>query len=85
MRIFTFIFLGYLIINVLSTEILRKDGSVKTRDGYIIFDSSEFLIGDTMYFEIESSSIVLIIYIINIMMILIILILVIRIFIKCIL
>ena len=56
MRIFTFIFLGYLLINILSIEILRKDGSVKTRDGYIIFDSSEFLIGDTMYFEIESSS-----------------------------
>ena len=82
MRIFTFIFLGYLIINVLSTEILRKDGSVKTRDGYIVFDSSEFLVGDTMHFE---APVVMIIYIINIMMILIILILVIRIFIKCIL
>ena len=56
MRIFTFIFLGYLIINILSIEILRKDGSKKTRDGYIVFDSSEFLVGDTMHFEIESSS-----------------------------
>ena len=51
-----FIFLGYLIINVLSTEILRKDGSVKTSDGYIIFDSSEFLIGKTIHFEIKSKS-----------------------------
>ena len=56
MRIFTFIFLGYLIINLLSIEILRKDGSKKSTDGYIVFDSSEFLVGDTMHFEIESSS-----------------------------
>ena len=50
MRIFIFIFLDYVIINVLSTEILIKDGSVKTSEGYIIFDSSEFLIGKTMHF-----------------------------------
>lgn len=52
-NIFLFLFLGNLIINILSTEILKKNGSIKTKDEFV-FESKEFSIGDKMYFTIKS-------------------------------
>ena len=53
-KINSFLIFFYLIINVLSVEILQKDKSIKTDNNYIIFDSSQFAIGDKMYFELDS-------------------------------
>ena len=49
-----FLFFGYLIINVLSIEILQKYKSIETSDIRIAFDSSEFEEGKKMYFEFKT-------------------------------
>lgn len=56
MKYFQIYFYFYIIINVLSQEILKKDGSIKTNNGYVIFDSSTFVNGDEMYFELDAKS-----------------------------
>ena len=54
---FYFFFINiYLIINVLSIQILKKDESIKTDNNYVIFDSSQFAIEDEMYFELKAKS-----------------------------
>ena len=50
----SFIFLGWLIINVLSFEILQKYGTLKTWDDHIVFESKDFSIGDEMYFSLKT-------------------------------
>ena len=49
-----FLFFSFIIIDILSYDELKKYESIKTSASYILFDSSEFLEGESMYFEIES-------------------------------
>ena len=49
-----FLFFGYLIINVLSIEILQKYKSIETNDIRIAFNASEFEEGKKMYFEFKT-------------------------------
>lgn len=49
-----FLFFSFIIIGILSYDELKRYESIKTSDSYILFDSSEFLEGESMYFEIES-------------------------------
>ena len=50
------IFLGWLIIKVLSIEILQKYGSIKTYGDHIVFESNDFSIGEKMYFSFKTVS-----------------------------
>ena len=55
-KFYFFLIYFYLILHVFSVEILEKDESIKTANGYIIFNSSQFEIGDEMYFELNAKS-----------------------------
>ena len=52
----SFLFFAYFMSKVFSKEILNKYSSTQTSKGYIIFDSSQFKIGDEMYFVIKASN-----------------------------
>ena len=51
---FLLIFFGFLLINILSIEILNKYGKIYTTQGYIVFDSSSFSNGEKMYFTLST-------------------------------
>ena len=51
-----FLIYFYLIINVFAAQILKRDDTIKTDNNYVVFDSSEFAIGDEMHFELDAKS-----------------------------
>lgn len=55
-KTFLFILFSYFISKVFSLEVLKKYSSIKPLNNYVVFDSSEFKIGDKIYFQIKASS-----------------------------
>ena len=55
-KVFFFLLFACFKYGIFSTNVLKKYSSTKTSNNYVIFESSEFKIGDKMYFEIESSN-----------------------------
>ena len=51
-----FVFIGHLINKILSIKFLDKYSKVSTYDGYVVFNSSSFSIGDNMYFSLSTDS-----------------------------
>ena len=47
-----FIFLNF--ISLVSSEVLKKYGSINTDDNYVIFESKEFNEGDEIYFKVKA-------------------------------
>ena len=50
-----FIFLNF--ISLVSSEVLKKYGSINTNDNYVIFESKEFNEGDEIYFKVKAKEI----------------------------
>ena len=51
-----FVFIGHLINKILSIKFLEKYSKVSTYDGYVVFNSSSFSLGENMYFSLSTDS-----------------------------